>query len=161
MMMLSGLMSGVMGIIRFGGGGRKTQITLTEQFATAFGIQSRRFVTRLLHSNSSSVWPFGESHVDAAIGTKILRSLIYTPLVNGCRRRWAMNTSSIRIDGEKVSLNLLVYFYEILSKSIDSDDGSSFAERDGEVDNTGEEFHGSGETPRRRSNVFGDFGKGI
>ncbi|CAN0881501.1 hypothetical protein LINGRAHAP2_LOCUS14274 [Linum grandiflorum] len=85
--MLSGLTSGVMGIIGFGGGGGKTQIALTTQFATTFGFQSRRFAARLLHSNGSSVEPFGESPVDAVFGTKISRSLLYTPLVAGCRCR--------------------------------------------------------------------------
>ncbi|CAN0924853.1 hypothetical protein LINGRAHAP2_LOCUS34422, partial [Linum grandiflorum] len=80
----------------------KTQIALTTQFTTAFGFQSRRFAARLLHSNGSGVESFGESPVDTVFGTKISGSLLYTPLMAGCHYRWAMNTSSIRIDGEKV-----------------------------------------------------------
>ncbi|CAN0886827.1 Probable aspartic proteinase GIP2 [Linum grandiflorum] len=105
-LMLSGLTSGALGMIGLGG---KSQISATAQFAAAFGFRSRRFAACLPRSNGSGVLAFGESPVESVFGTEISRSLLYTPLVAGISSPtgydYFVNLKSIRIDGEKVSVN--------------------------------------------------------
>ncbi|CAN1193190.1 Probable aspartic proteinase GIP2 [Linum perenne] len=106
-LLLNGLPSGAVGMIGLGG---RSHISLTAQFAAWFGFTSRRFAACFpSYNGGGGVLAFGNSPIEAVFGPEISRYLLYTPLVDvvssSAGNEYFINLKSIRIDGERVSVN--------------------------------------------------------
>ncbi|CAH8365323.1 unnamed protein product [Eruca vesicaria subsp. sativa] len=94
--LLRGLASGAQGVMGLG----KAQISLPSQLAAE--TNERRRLTLYLSPSNGVV---STSSVEDVFGVPASRSLVYTPLLSGSSGNYVINVKSIRVNGEKLSVD--------------------------------------------------------
>lgn len=103
--LLQGLARGAKGMLGLG----NSRIALPSKLSDTFGFQ-RKFALCLSSSNGAII--SGESPYLSLLGHDVSRSMLYTPLIsskNGVSEEYYINVKSIKINGNKLSLNISLF----------------------------------------------------